>query len=136
MGFGSFCILFIICPNCTCSYFESLIVSLYSVVEMFVQVQSTAAKGPRSQSVSEVIQIAVPFTQFPPMITYCQVLVQYPQTVKNPPTMQEAQVCFLGQKDPLEKGMTTHSCLENPMDRGAGWATVFGVEKSGPRLSN
>ena len=24
-----------------------------------------------------------------------------------------------------------HSCLENPMDRGAGWATVHGVAKSG-----
>ena len=24
-----------------------------------------------------------------------------------------------------------HSCLENPRDRGAGWATVHGVGKSG-----
>ena len=28
------------------------------------------------------------------------------------------------------------SCLENPMDRGAGWATVYGVAKTGPGLSN
>ena len=28
------------------------------------------------------------------------------------------------------------SCLENPMDRGAGWATVYGVTKTGPGLSN
>ena len=37
----------------------------------------------------------------------------------------------LGQEDPLEKEMATHSfsCLENPMDRGAWWATVHGVAK-------
>ena len=28
------------------------------------------------------------------------------------------------------------SCLENPMDRGAWWATVHGVTKSRTRLSN
>ena len=28
-----------------------------------------------------------------------------------------------------------HSCLENPMDRGAWWATVHGVAKSQTRLS-
>ena len=31
------------------------------------------------------------------------------QMVKNPPAMQETQVQSLGQEDPLEKGMTTHS---------------------------
>ena len=31
--------------------------------------------------------------------------------VKNPPEMQETQVCFLDQKDPLEKGMATHSSI-------------------------
>ena len=29
-----------------------------------------------------------------------------------------------------------HSCLENPMDRGAWWATVHGVTKSGTLLSD
>ena len=29
-----------------------------------------------------------------------------------------------------------YSCLENPMDKGAWWATVHGVEKSGTRLSD
>ena len=28
------------------------------------------------------------------------------------------------------------SCLENPMDRGAWWASVYGVAKSRTRLSN
>ena len=30
------------------------------------------------------------------------------QTVKNPPTMWEAWVRFLGWEDPLDEGMTTH----------------------------
>ena len=29
-----------------------------------------------------------------------------------------------------------YSCLENPMDRGAWWATVHGVAKSRTRLSH
>ena len=52
--------------------------------------------------------------------------------------MQETQVHFLGQEDPLEKGMITHSssCLENSMDRGAWRAIVLGVAKGQTRLSN
>ena len=40
---------------------------------------------------------------------------------------------FLGEGNghPLQ-----YSCLGNPMDRGAGWATVHGVEKSQTRLSD
>ena len=40
--------------------------------------------------------------------------------------MQYTRVWSLGQEDPLEKEMATHSsisCLENPMDRGAWQAT-------------
>ena len=33
------------------------------------------------------------------------------QTVKNPATMQGTQVQSLGQEDPLEKGMATHSSI-------------------------
>ena len=33
------------------------------------------------------------------------------QTVKNLPAVQETQVEFLGQEDPLEKGMATHSSV-------------------------
>ena len=36
-----------------------------------------------------------------------------------------------GNGNPLQ-----YSCLENPMDRGAWWATVHGVAKSRTRLSN
>ena len=33
------------------------------------------------------------------------------QTVKNLPAMQESWIRSLGQKDPLEKDMTTHSSI-------------------------
>ena len=33
------------------------------------------------------------------------------QTVKSPPAMQETWVQSLGQEDPLEKGMATHSSI-------------------------
>ena len=33
------------------------------------------------------------------------------QSVKNPPAMQETRVQFLGQEDPLEKEMATHSSI-------------------------
>ena len=55
------------------------------------------------------------------------------QLVKNLPAMRETWVRSLGWEDPLEKRMACplqHSCLENPMDRGAWLATVHGVEKS------
>ena len=44
------------------------------------------------------------------------------QTVKNLPAMWETQVQSLGQEDPLEQEMATHSsilAMENSMDRGA-----------------
>ena len=31
--------------------------------------------------------------------------------VKNPPAMRETQVLSLGQEDPLEEGMATHSSI-------------------------
>ena len=39
----------------------------------------------------------------------------------------------LGQEDPLEKAVATHSnllCLGNSMNRGAWWTTVHGVANS------
>ena len=33
------------------------------------------------------------------------------QMIKNPPAMQETWVPSLGQEDPLEKGMATHSSI-------------------------
>ena len=55
------------------------------------------------------------------------------QMVKRMSTMQETQVRSLGWEDPLEKEMATHSsilAMENPMDRGAWYATVHGVAES------
>ena len=59
--------------------------------------------------------------------------------VKNLPAMQETWVQSLGQTDPLEKAMATHSTIlaqENPMDRGAWWDTVHGVTKIQTQLSD
>ena len=53
--------------------------------------------------------------------------------------MQEMRFQSLGQEDPLQKEMATHfqySCLGNPMDRGAWWATVHGVTESRTQLSD
>ena len=52
--------------------------------------------------------------------------------VKNLPAMRETWVRSLGQEDPLEEGMATHSSIlawRIPMDRGAWQATVHGVLK-------
>ena len=61
------------------------------------------------------------------------------QMVKNPPATQETQVQSLGWKDPLEKGMATHSnflAWRIPMDRGAWQAIVHGVTKCQTRLND
>ena len=43
----------------------------------------------------------------------------------------------LGRSPGAENGNPhQYPCLENPMDRGAWWATVYGVTKSQTRLSN
>ena len=44
------------------------------------------------------------------------------QTVKDLPAMQETRVQTLEWDDPLEKGMATHSGLENSM-----WTSAHGV---------
>ena len=52
--------------------------------------------------------------------------------VKNLSAMQETWVQSLGQEDPLEEGMATHSSIlawRIPVDRGAWQATVHGVAK-------
>ena len=61
------------------------------------------------------------------------------QMVKNLPAMWDTLDRFLGQEDPLEEGMATHSSIlawRIPMDRGAWQATVHGVPKSQTQLSD
>ena len=53
--------------------------------------------------------------------------------VKNLPAKQETWVQSLGQEDPLQEGMATHSSMlawRIPIDRGAWRATIHGVAKS------
>ena len=54
------------------------------------------------------------------------------QPVKNLPAMQEMWVRSLGQEDPLEKGMATHSSILawRIPQIGVCWATVHGIKKS------
>ena len=52
------------------------------------------------------------------------------QTAKHLSTMWETQVQSLGQEEPLEKGIVTHSGIL------AWWATVHRVAKSWARLSD
>ena len=61
------------------------------------------------------------------------------QTIKRLPTMQETRVWSPGREDPPGEGHGNplqYSCLENPTDWGAWWATVHGVAKSRTWLSN
>ena len=51
--------------------------------------------------------------------------------IKNLPAVQEAQVQFLGQEDPLEKGMATHSSIlawEIPWTEEPGWLQSMGLQ--------
>ena len=48
------------------------------------------------------------------------------QKIKNPPTMQELWVRSLGQEDPLEKRMATHSSI-------LAWRIPWTEEPGGPQ---
>ena len=61
------------------------------------------------------------------------------QMVESLPATQETRVQSLGQEDPLQKGMATHSSIlawRIPMDRAAWPDTVRGVAKSRTQLSD
>ena len=58
--------------------------------------------------------------------------------VKNLSEMQGTPVQFLGWENSPGEGNGypfQYSCLKNPMDRGAWWATVHAVAKSWTQLS-
>ena len=46
------------------------------------------------------------------------------QLVKNPPVMQDTKILSLGWEDPLEKEMSTHSCI-------LAWETLWTEEPGG-----
>ena len=61
------------------------------------------------------------------------------QMVKNLPAVQEMQVQFLGQEDPLEKEMATHSSIlawRIPWTEEPDGLELMGSQKSRTRLSN
>ena len=61
------------------------------------------------------------------------------QLVKNPPALQETPVGFLGQEDPLEKDMATHSSIlawRIPWTEEPGRLQSMGSQKSQTQLSN
>ena len=58
---------------------------------------------------------------------------------KDTPAMQEIRVQPLGQKDPLEEDMATHSSIlawRISMDGRGWWTTVQGIAKSQTQLSD
>ena len=70
------------------------------------------------------------------ILAFCSLVAQ---RLKHLPAMRETWVRSLGQEDSPGEGNGNPlqcSCLENPMDRGAWWATVHGVAKSRTRLSD
>ena len=61
------------------------------------------------------------------------------QLVKNPPALQETLVQYLGQEDPLQKEMATHSSIlawEIPWTEEPGGLQCTGVTKSWTQLSD
>ena len=61
------------------------------------------------------------------------------QTVKNLPAMEDTWVRFLGQEDPLEKGMTTCSSIlawRIPWTEEPGGLQSMGIAKSQTQLSD
>ena len=61
------------------------------------------------------------------------------QTVKNLPAIQETSVWSMGQEDPLEEALATHSSIlawRIPVDRGAWRAPIHRIAKSQTRLSD
>ena len=61
------------------------------------------------------------------------------QLVKNLSAVLETQVQSLGWEDSLGGGMAIclkYCCLENSMDRGSWWATVYGVAQSRTQLKH
>ena len=71
-------------------------------------------------------------------VEYSKLLFIYQKKWRSNPLEFSRRVLY-GHMLTLGEGNGTplqYSCLENPMDRGAWWAAVHGVSRSGTRLSN
>ena len=56
------------------------------------------------------------------------------QILKNLPAVQKTEVGSLGQEDPLEKGMATHSIIlawKIPWTKEPGWLQSMGLQSVG-----
>ena len=83
---------------------------------------SSLRRGPSSVRAVPVIHVPAALTRADKVGPWGVWTSLVAQTVRRLPAMRETWVQFLGQEDPLEKEMATHSstsCLENPMDREA-----------------
>ena len=76
-------------------------------------------------------------------LNWKQVLIQrdFPSgtVIRNPPTKQETWVCSLGQEDPLEKEMATHSSTlawKIPWTEEPGGLQSMGLQESWTQLSD
>ena len=61
------------------------------------------------------------------------------QMVKNLPVMRETWVCSLGQEDPLEKGMATHSSViawRTPWTEEPGGLWSMGLQRVSEQLTH
>ena len=61
------------------------------------------------------------------------------QTIKNPPSIQETWVQWLGWEDPLDEGMATHSSIlawRIPETEESGGVQSMGIAKSWIQLSD
>ena len=68
------------------------------------------------------------------MLVFLKMASLIAQLVKNSPAMQETLVRFLGQEDPLEKGLATHSSIlawKNSMDREFSGVQPIGSQRVG-----
>ena len=96
-----------------------------------LQMDSLPAEPPGYNVAVDIIGIWIRFTYSCPVSLVAQM-------VKHLLAMWETQIWSLGQEDPLEKEMATHSSvffLENSMDGGSWWAIVHSVTKSWTELS-
>ena len=89
----------------------------------------------KKKEILENVFYGIRTVEFPNCVVYLVIVVFWgaslvAQWVKNLSAMQGTRIRCLGQEDPLEEEMATHSSIltwRTPMDRGVWQATVHGV---------